>query len=263
MADEVKNEVAEKPKQTFSEVLTASLNEVSEALPQDFNVTRFVQNGVALLNDNETLRTYAKNHGTGQIKLGMMRGAYLGLDFLSNEAYLVPYGSTLNFMPSYKGCVKLAKKYSTRLVKDIYAKVIREGDDFVEKIVDGRPSIDFTPKMLNTGKIIGAFAVCLYEDSGLIYDVMNLDEIEQTRKASKMAGGATWKNYYGEMCKKTVLHRLCKHIPIDFDNPKQADYFNDGMKAEFEKEKPKKASLNELLKEDTEVEDADIEVIDA
>lgn len=262
MAEEIKNEIAEKPKQTFSEMLTTSLNEVEEALPSTFNKTRFVQNAVALLNDNDTLKEYASKYGTGQIKLGLMKGAYLDLDFCQSEAYLIPYGKTLQFMPSYRGNVKTVKKYSIRPVLDVYAKLIREGDDFQETIVDGRPSITFKPKPLNEGKIVGAFAVCLFQDGGMVYDVMTLTELEQTRKASKMAGGVTWKNYTGEMYKKTVLHRLCKHIQIDFDNPKQMEYFNEDNKAEFEVEKPKKASMNSLLKGEKEVEEVDVEIID-
>ena len=41
--------------ENFSLALTNSLNEVSAALPKEFNTTRFVQNAVALLNDNEQL----------------------------------------------------------------------------------------------------------------------------------------------------------------------------------------------------------------
>jgi hypothetical protein len=89
-------EIAEK-KQTFSDVLSTSLIEVKDGLPQDFNITRFVQNGVALLNGNETLMKFAQNHGTSQIKAGLMRAAFLGLDALNQECHLVPYGNTLNF----------------------------------------------------------------------------------------------------------------------------------------------------------------------
>lgn len=263
MAEKHTTEIVEKPKQTFSMALTESLDEVADALPKDFNMTRFVQNSVALLNDNETLANYARQYGTSQIKLGMMKAAYLGLDFMSKEAYLIPYGKTLNFMLDYRGNTKLIRKYSIRPVKDIYAKVVREGDEFVEKITDGHPSIDFRPKAFNNGKIIGAFAVCLFEDGGMIYDVMNLDELERTRKASKMPNGGAWK-FVEEMYKKTILHRMCKHIQIDFDNPKQMEYFNEDNQADFGNvNPPKKASLNDVLSDDDVIDvDANSEVID-
>ena len=248
MAEEKTTVVAEK-KEKFSVMLTNSLTEVEDALPRDFNKTRFVQNAIALLNENETLASFGKSYGSNQIKLGLLKGAFLGLDFISNEAYLIPYGSKLQFMPSYRGCIKLAQKYSIRPIKDIYAKVVRQGDEFKEKIIDGQPSIDYLPLPFNGGDIIGAFAVCQFQDGGMQYDVMTLAELEQTRKASKMANGPAWKNYPAEMYKKTVLHRLCKHIQIDFDSPEQYKYFNEDNQADFGSNAPKSASLNSILVE--------------
>ena len=252
MAEEKTTAVAEK-KETFSVMLTNSLTEVEEALPRDFNKTRFVQNAVSLLNENETLAAFAKSHGANQIKMGLLKGAFLGLDFYSNEAYLIPYGSKLQFMPSYRGCVKLAQKYSIRPIKDIYAKVVRKGDEFEEKIVDGHPTVDFKPLPFNGNDIIGAFAVCEYQDGGLQYDVMSLQELENTRKASKMKNGPAWSQYTSEMYRKTVIHRLVKHLQIDFDSPEQLKYFNEGTEANFEKPEPKSASMNAVLMEESEV----------
>ena len=253
-----KNELAEQPKQTFSMALTERLDVVSEALPPEFNKTRFVQNALALLNDNEVLAEYSKKYGSTKIIAGLLKGAYLNLDFVSSEAYLIPYGSKLQFMPSYRGCVKLAQKYSIRPIKDIYAKVVRKGDEFKEKIIDGQPTIDFLPLPFNDDDIIGAFAVCQYQDGGMQYDVMSLKELEQTRKASKMANGMAWK-FLEEMYKKTVLRRLCKHIQIDFDNPEQFKYFNEESQLDL-KEKSKGASLNSALLDDVDDESG---VIDA
>ena len=215
--------------ESFSLALTTSLNEVKAALPKDFNTTRFVQNAVALLNDNEQLQKFAKENGTSQIKAGMMKAAYLGLDFMNKEAYLIPYGKTLQFMTDYRGSVKNCKKYSIRPIKDIYAKLVREGDEFEEKIVNGEPSIDFNPKAFNNGEIIGAFAVCLFADGGMIYDTMSVADMENSRKASKASNSPAWTKFTGEMYKKTVLHRLCKHIELDFDTPEQYKYFDEDM----------------------------------
>ena len=225
---ETKNEVATAPKQTFSVALTEKLNGVSDALPKDFNKARFVQNALALINDNPQLQKYNQ----AQLMGGLMKGAYLGLDFYSKECYLVPYGQQLNYQTDYRGAKKLAKKYSIRPIKDIYAKLIREGDEFEEMILSGEPSFNFKPKFLNDGKIIGAFAVVLYQDGGLGYDVMSLSELENTRKHSKASNSPAWKDFTGEMYKKTVLHRLCKHIELDFENPTQRDLFSAGMEIE-------------------------------
>lgn len=214
----------------FSSALTESLNEQKAALPKDLNVTRFVQNSVALLNGNNVLIDFAQKYGTAQIKAGLLRGAFLGLDFINAEAYLVPYGSTLNFMPSYKGMIKLCIKYSSRPINTIYAKIVREGDEFMEEIVRGQPSVTFRPKPFNKAPIVGCFAVCLYKDGGMVYEVMSKEDVEQCKRSSKSKNSPAW-NFYTEMAKKTVIRRLAKSIPLDMDE-KVADAMNAGLEIE-------------------------------
>lgn len=223
------NEVTTKQPQ-FTDLLRNELIAQSSALPRDVNIERFVQNGKALLNGNDTLFKFAKQYGTSQIISGMMRGAYLGLDFMNSEAYLIPYGSTLNFMPSYKGMIKLCIKYSSRPINTIYAKIVHEGDEFSEEIVNGQPSVTFRPKPFNNAPMIGCFAVCLYKDGGMIYEVMSKADVEQCKRSSKNKNGPAW-NFYSEMAKKTVLRRLAKSIPLDMDD-KLADAMNAGLEIE-------------------------------
>ena len=217
----------------FSIVLADKLDSVSDALPKDFNKARFVQNALALVNENPNIAKY----GQQKIMAGLLKGAYLGLDFYSKECYLVPYGNDLNYQTDYRGAKKLAKKYSIRPIKDIYAKLVHEGDLFEEKIIGGEQSFDFKPKPFNDGKIIGAFAVVFYTDGGMAYDTMSLADLENTRKASKASNSPAWKNFTGEMYKKTVLHRLCKHIELDFENPTQQNMFLSGMEIDTDQQK--------------------------
>ena len=239
----------------FSIVLADKLDSVSDALPKDFNKARFVQNALALVNENPNIAKY----GQQKIMAGLLKGAYLGLDFYSKECYLVPYGNDLNYQTDYRGAKKLAKKYSIRPIKDIYAKLVHEGDLFEEKIIGGEQSFDFKPKPFNDGKIIGAFAVVLYTDGGMAYDTMSLADLENTRKASKASNSPAWKNFTGEMYKKTVLHRLCKHIELDFENPTQRTTFMAGMEIETD---PKKLAENEIEENANSV-DFDEDVVDS
>ena len=232
---------------TFSENLNNSLVEVKDALPKDFNTSRFVQNAVALLNENDQLQKFAKEvpTGTAQIKGGMMKAAYLGLDFMNKEAYLVPYGSTLNFMKSYTGAVKLCKKYSIRPIKEIYAKLVRDGDEYETAIIENEPKITFKPKPFNNGKIQGAFAVVQFVDGGIQYEEMSLDELEKVRSCSKQSKGPTWSKWTDQMYLKSVLHRLCKRIEIDFDNSEQIKYFNEDMELETDPKAQSQADIQE------------------
>ena len=209
----------------LSEVLTTqlSLPSVSDALPKDFNKARFVQNAVALMQDNKDLAKYPQ----AQIVPGLLKGAYLGLDFFNKECYLIPYGSDLQFQVDYKGSIKLAKKYAVRPVDEIYARIVREGDEFSEEVRDNEPIINFKPKPFNNGKIIGAFAVCQYKDGGAKVEVMSIEQLDTAKRMSKAQTGTAWKFFAEEMYKKTVIRRLCKGIPIELENSTQEALMHD------------------------------------
>ena len=205
----------------FSMVITDKLNDITDALPKDFNKARFVQNAISLLNDKPELAKY----GQAQLIAGLTRGALLGLDFFSHEAYLVAYGNQLQYQTSYIGAQKLVKKYSLRPVKNIYAELVHEDDYFETGIEANKRFVTFKPKPFNNKPVIGAFAVAEFEDGDILIETMSFEELEAVRKVSKMANAGAWKSFPGEMQKKSVIRRLCKKIEIDFENPEQKKIF--------------------------------------
>jgi recombination protein RecT len=214
--------------------LDLSLDKQAAALPTGFNKARFLQNCMTVIQENDFSKCEA-----GTVVRTLLKGAFLGLDFFNKECYAIPYGNKVQFQTDYKGEIKLCKKYSINPVKDIYAKVVREDDFFEEEIIEGQQCINFKPKQFNNGKIIGAFAVCLFKDGSMIYDTMSAEEIEKTRKAySKMPNGQAWTNSTGEMYKKTVLRRLCKLIELDFETLEQKEVFEEA--SDFEVKQPTK-----------------------
>ena len=212
----------------MNEIATVLTNElalpsISEALPADFNKARFVQNTVSLIQDNKDLAKYPQ----AKLVPGLLKGAYLGLDFFNKECYLIPYGDDLRFQIDYKGMQKLVKKYAVRPVDEIYARLVREGDEFNEEIRDNEPVINFKPKPFNDGKIIGAFAVCQYKDGGAKVETMNKEQLDAAKRMSQAQGGTAWKYFPEEMYKKVIIRRLCKGIPVELENSKQDSLMHD------------------------------------
>ena len=220
--------------QSYSQ-LERFLQTKAAALPKDFNQTRFLQNCMTVLQETKDIE---KMHPVS-IARTMLKGAFLGLDFFNRECYAIPYGNQLQFQTDYKGEIKLAKKYSINKIKDIYAKNVREGDKFEEKVVDGRQYVNFEPIPFNDGEIIGSFAVVLFEDGSMMYETMSKAEIEAIRdNFSKAKNSLAWTKTPGEMYKKTVLRRLCKLIEKDFDSAEQRDaYYKEVADADFDQEK--------------------------
>ncbi|RTL04618.1 hypothetical protein EKK58_09925, partial [Candidatus Dependentiae bacterium] len=150
----------------------------------------------------------------------------------------------LNFQTDYKGEIKLAHKYSVRKIIDIYAKVVRDGDVLEIRVENGSQIVNFNPKVFNDGKIIGAFAVVKFVDGSLLYETMSKSEIDHTRVTfSKMPNGMAWKDSEGEMCRKTVLRRICKLIDLHFDSVEQEQAWNDGSDADLTKNEPVKPEI--------------------
>lgn len=191
---------------------------VMEALPSDFNKARFVQNTVALVQSNEDLSRMPQ----AKLVPALMKGAYLGLDFFNKECYAVPYGQQVQFTPSYTGMVKLAKRFSKRPLTDIYAHVVRDGDEFDNGMEDGREYVKFKPKPFNDGAIVGAFAVAQYRDGGIKVETMSKTQLDAAKRMSKAQSGTAWKFFPEEMYRKTVIRRLCKGIDLDMENVEQA-----------------------------------------
>jgi phage RecT family recombinase len=103
--------------------------------------------------------------------------------------------------------------------------IVRKGDDFQMEIKDNDVKVNFKPLPFNRSETIGAFAYVVFEDGTAIAETMNIDELESSRKASKMGNSGAWKNQPWEMQKKTVIKRLMKRVEIDFETPTQADYY--------------------------------------
>ena len=214
------------------------LEEQINALPPGFNKDRFVLNCLTVIRgmlEDDDKKKNLLECSMESVILCFLKGAFLGLDFINGECYAICYKGNFQFQTSYLGEIKLCKKYSKNKIKDIYAKNVREGDFFEEVIEGGQQKITWKPIPFNDNKIIGSFAVVLYEDGSMIYDTMSAAMIEKTRQDySKMKDSPAWKKSPGEMYKKTVLRRLTKLVDIDFDNAQQVQAFDDGGDASFE-----------------------------
>ena len=219
-----KKEVAKtesKNELTMSGYFAEELDRIAPALPENTNLQRLALNFVSLVNDKKELQAYPKE----VLATALIRSAQDGLDVLNGEVYIYKgYGGDLSYTPSYRGMKKMAIEKSVKPISEIYAKEIHEGDTLDEEIIHGVPHINFKSNILNKNKpVIGAVAVCLFKDGSEIYEIMTIEELDKIKSKSRNSGA--WRDFPGEMRKKSAIRRLVKNITVSWDNKEQADAF--------------------------------------
>lgn len=236
---------------TIKTGLTKKLTENKEALPAGFNQQRFILNCITVIQDmmkDNKKKEQLEKINPETIPVCLAKAAYLGLDFFNGECYAIPYGGNLTFQTDYKGEIKLCKRYSKNKIKDIFAKVVRQGDFFMEEVDGGKQNVQYRPKPFSNEQMIGAFAIVVFEDGSMMYDTMSSEDIENVRNTySKMKDSQAWKSSTSEMYKKTVLRRLCKLIDLDFDNIEQQKAYEDGGDVVFNQQSLPGATTGQAL----------------
>jgi recombination protein RecT len=139
------------------------------------------------------------------------------------QCYFIAYGNKLTMQRSYFGSMAVAKSVNPD-IEDIFADVVYADDDFEYAKVRGKTVISkHVQKLANIKKasIVAAYATVLYRSGREESMIMTLDEIKQSWKQSKMnpvlesgelKAGSTHDKFMAEMCRKTVINRLCKTI---------------------------------------------------
>lgn len=236
---------------TIKTGLTKKLTENKEALPAGFNQQRFILNCITVIQDmmkDDKKKAQLEKINPETIPVCLAKAAYLGLDFFNGECYAIPYGGNLSFQTDYKGEIKLCKRYSKNKIKDIFAKVVRQGDFFMEEVDGGKQNVQYRPKPFSNEQMIGAFAIVVFEDGSMMYDTMSSEDIENVRNTySKAKDSQAWKSSTSEMYKKTVLRRLCKLIDLDFDNIEQQKAYEDGGDVVFNQQSLPGATTGQAL----------------
>lgn len=140
-----------------------------------------------------------------------------GLSPAKKQCYFVAFNNKLQLMKSYLGNIAATKRLKD--VKDVFANIIWEGDDFEYKLNLENGLIEIVKheqKFENIGKkILGAYAIVVRDDAPNYVEVMNFDQIKKSWNmgSSFKSGKSTAHNdFTEEMAKKTVINRACKRF---------------------------------------------------
>lgn len=131
-------------------------------------------------------------------------------------AYLVPYGSKAQFQMSYKGYVHIAKRDPE--VDNIQSNIVYEDDEF--KIDIGMNTLSHIPNLESPKYGKEAHIKYIYAQVKFraevgrdrIFEIMTKAQVNEIKDKAKQT--YIWNSHYGEMARKTVIKRLCKHAQL-------------------------------------------------
>lgn len=154
----------------------------------------------------------------------------MGLDPSKKQCYFVIYGDKLQLMTSYFGKLAIAKRVAD--LEEVKAFVIYDGDEFemefnLDDLTMQLKTYKPNPLNVNLDKITGAFAIPVFKDGtrgDLVY--MSYQQIKNSWNQGYAKGNSgAHKNFTDEMCKKTIITRVCKTLINSSDDGDLVDTY--------------------------------------
>lgn len=190
------------------------------ALPKHLDADRMLRVALTAIQRNPKLLECSQT----SLLASIMQSAQLGLepDGVLGEAYLIPFGKQIQFIPGYKGLMKLAR--NSREISTIFASEVYQKDIF--SFAYGLdPKLDHVPSdQEDPGPIIAFYAISKLKDGGSQFVVMWKRQVDGIRDkspgyiaAKKYKLQTPWETHYPEMGKKTAIRRLCKYLPTSVE----------------------------------------------
>ena len=217
MANTIQNQVAttSTSKKSMQQYIKSMEGEIKKALPSVMTPERFTRMVLSALSVNPKLASCTPESFLG----AMMNAAQLGLEPNTplGQAYLIPYGNSVQFQIGYKGLIDLA--YRSGEVELVQAHIVYENDTF-ECEFGLEPKLVHKPADSNRGEPVKVYAMFKTKSGGYGFEVMSMDDVRKhMEKYSQAARSSSspWKTNFEEMAKKTVLKKTLKYAPMKSD----------------------------------------------
>ena len=217
MANTIQNQVSttSTAKKSMQQYIKSMEGEIKKALPSVMTPERFTRMVLSALSVNPKLASCTPESFLG----AMMNAAQLGLEPNTplGQAYLIPYGNSVQFQIGYKGLIDLA--YRSGEVELVQAHIVYENDVF-ECEFGLEPKLVHKPADSNRGDPVKVYAMFKTKSGGYGFEVMSMDDVRKhAERYSQTARSSSspWKTNFEEMAKKTVLKKTLKYAPMKSD----------------------------------------------
>lgn len=212
------------PIEVFKGTMERKREDYASLLPKHVTFDRFMRTAVTAVARDPSLLQADK----ASLFFAVREAASCGLEIsgINGEGYLVTRNDRkrntriVQFMPGYKGLIKLARQSNE--ISTIDAGVLYENDE-IEYQRGTDPKFTVVPNWKDPGEPIGAFAVAVFKDGTYQCKVMSVREIEEIRKRGGGGGKfGPWVTDWGAMATKTAIKQLCKLLPMSLTDERMS-----------------------------------------
>lgn len=200
---------AQRQLNTVKDLLVAHKNDIAMAVPTFLTPERLIRVSITAFSTTPELLKCSPMSLLGAV----IQCAQLGLEpGVQGQAYLIPFGTTVQFVPGYRGLMQLARRSGEIAMID--AHEVYQGDQF-EYAYGLQPTLTHVPAPFkDRGQITHFYAAANLKDGASQFTVMTIEEVVAHRDTySQTAKKGPWVKEFPEMGKKTVLRKLCKYLP--------------------------------------------------
>ncbi len=212
-------------------------------LPANYSPSNALNSAWLTLSDNSNGPSLLDKTSPQSQAKALLNMVIQGLSPAKNQVYFIPYGKDLTLMRSYFGSLAILKRLDN--VKDVWAEVVREGDNFQIGSDRGRTVVKvFEPRIENQDNpIAGAFAVIVDNNGTENFTIMTKKQIDQSWSHAKTK--KVQQEFPEEMAKRTVLNRAAKFfINSSSDNDLLLGAVNDTTADEYDNSEPRDVTPN-------------------
>lgn len=287
LAPRPQSEIEKSAQQRLIDVLGRYKKSIDAVLPKMMSPQRFAWLAIQAIRTNPNIAACSPSSFLNSVILATQ----MGIEIRRDSAYLVPYGKDCQLLIDYKAKLDLARRSGK--VKGIQAVTVREKDAFSWKY--GAHGVEFSHDPFKDGikdpdergPIVAVYAFAHVESGIQFREPMSLREIDRIRRRSRAgvremsladilaanqlteAGDPLWNNWeykdkrrkpwvtdFEAMALKTVLHSLCKSLPLSpeaqlsqevddgLDTGKQPDALAEIVDVQFEDTQPMIESMD-------------------
>ena len=207
----------------FQGALVQRLPQIEAVLPANMGGKRFCRIATGLVERNPALQ----NTTPASFALAVLGIAELGLEPTLGMVYVIPYKTTATLQIGYQGMIQLARNSGD--VLDIYAEVVREGDEF-DVTYGTQRSLTHRKTAPKDAPFTHVYAVAKLRGTDPAFVVLDREDVKKRQKVSKTGGSPSspWAQWPEEMWRKTTVRALFKMLPKSTEMNRAAIMDDDG-----------------------------------